>query len=425
MIKIDDMKNNTSEVKHAFRQVLSNKKIKMKSVEQILNHNMCVGCGLCEAFGHKMKIDKRGFYRPCTNSTNRNLFDGRIAKSCPGIRVVNRNPGNTSVWGHIESVSNAWSMDSRIRQSSSSGGVISSLAIYLLESHKVDGVLHVGNIEGDYLHNKLFLSRTKEDVLKRNSSRYAPAAVFNEIFDILKIAENEKLAFIGKPCDIAAVRNLQEMYPELKTVIQYCLAIFCAGIPSYNATDKAISIFNHEGIPISIRYRGDGWPGFFTVDYTDGSCFKMSYNESWGEILGRDLEFRCKICPDGIGLLADVACGDAWNTSNGYPDFTEAAGRNFCMIRTKLGLQLFCEAKNAGYIESEEVDIDEIHKMQPYQYQRRFNVGWSIMAVQLVTNQLLNFKGLGCYRMAMRKNWIKGLKYAKGTFDRFVKNKKI
>lgn len=108
-------------------------------------------------------------------------------------------------------------------------------------------------------------------------------------------------------------------------------------MPSYNASIKAWKLSGKEQEPVSLKYRGDGWPGYFTVKWADNTDFKLDYNESWGKVLGRELGFRCKICPDGIGMLADIAVGDSWNTKNGYPDFTEGAGKSFVMVRTALG----------------------------------------------------------------------------------------
>lgn len=125
-------------------------------------------------------------------------------------------------------------------------------------------------------------------------------------------------------------------------------------MPSYNASIKAINTFGNTSKPISLQYRGNGWPGYFTVKFEDGTISKMTYNESWGKILGKELGLRCKICPDGIGLLADISSGDSWNTKDGYPDFTESDGRNFCFIRTETGKELFESAIKDGYI------IDEI-----------------------------------------------------------------
>ena len=399
-----------------------------RNICSILDNDLCLGCGLCKAIDGKhcnMRLNARGFYVPdfekCDKRTITSIF-----KICPGISISN-NSGrrHSSVWGGVRNVSNAWAADPQIRQSSSSGGVTSALAIYLLETRQVDGVLHVGVEEQGYLYNGLYVSRTREDVLKRNASRYAPAAVFDDIRDIFDAEKSARYAFIGKPCDIAGLQNFIREFPEYNNRIKYYLSIFCAGMPSYNATKKVLTTFGRKDNPVSLRYRGDGWPGYFTAVYSDGKSYRMTYNESWGKILGRDLGFRCKICPDGIGLLADIASGDSWNTKDGYPDFTESDGKNFCFIRTEKGLKMFEDAERAGYINSEKLEIDTIQNMQRYQYDRRHMVGWRIAVVQMMTLGLLRFKGLGFYRTALHANKLKGLKEIWGTGKRFVKARKL
>lgn len=396
----------------------------MTKVSDIIKSDLCLGCGLCEAVDQncKMFLSDKGFYRPILKGMNKHSQQV-VAKICPGINVRNFGGSNTSVWGNVVMASNAWAKDKTIRQSSSSGGVTSALAIYLLESHKVDAVLHVGVKTNDFLHNKLHISKNREDVLKRNASRYAPAAVFNDILNILD-KNSDTYAFIGKPCDIAGMKNLLKLYPQYKVRIKYFLAIFCAGMPSYNATLKAISTFGNEKSPLTLRYRGDGWPGFFTVTYADGSSDRMTYNDSWGKILGRQLGFRCKICPDGIGLLADIASGDAWNTKDGYPDFTESDGRNFCFVRTARGKDLFEDAQKAGYLEMEKLHVPDVKDMQRYQFDRRHYVGWRILAVQIMSGCILHFRGLGYAHMAMKANFNRALHDMYGTIKRFYKVRK-
>lgn len=397
----------------------------MAKISKIIKNDLCLGCGLCEAVSNgicKMALTQRGFYEPKMIRDNRNQYIGRI---CPGITIHNRNQSkHLSVWGNVVQVSNAWSTDNGIRRQSSSGGVTSALAIYLLESHQVDGVLHVGVQENTYLYNKLYVSRNRKDILDRNASRYAPAEVFNHIIDIFEANAQETFAFIGKPCDIAGMQNFISAYPQYRHKVKYYLAIFCAGMPSYKATEKALTTFGKKEKPQTLRYRGDGWPGYFTATYQDGASCRMTYNESWGKILGRDLGFRCKICPDGIGLLADIASGDSWNTKSGYPDFTEADGKNFCFMRTEKGLKLFKEAEEAGYIITEALNEDNVRDMQRYQYERRHLVGWRIAVVQCLTGGILDFHGLGFYRTALNGNIVRGIKDAFGTAKRFIKLRK-
>jgi len=394
----------------------------MSTYNSILKNGLCLGCGLCAAVDKQcaMALDKDGFYRPQGELTE--ASKKIISKICPGINIKNAKASHSSAWGAMECVSNAWAADKNIRHTSSSGGVTSALAIYLLESKRVDAVLHVGHDDGDYLHNCLHVSRNREEVLRYNASRYAPAAVFDDIFNILDRSD-ETYAFIGKPCDIAAVRNLMMLYPKYQDRIKYLLSIFCAGMPGYNATMDAISVFQHTSTPVDLRYRGDGWPGYFTVKYEDGTSRRMTYNESWGNILGRQLGFRCKICADGIGLLADISMGDAWNTKDGYPDFTEAEGKNFCFVRTKTGRELFDEAVKVGCLVSEPVRMDGIRHMQPYQYDRRIFVGWRILAVQLLTGGLLHFQKLGYDKLFWKCGPKRALHEFLGTAKRLLKVK--
>lgn len=399
-----------------------------RTIPNIIKNGLCLGCGLCEAI-HKpectMRINSRGFYVPTFKSDTVYEQDRIIPRICPGVNIISDTSKNhTSIWGNVEIVSNAWAADDVIRQKSSSGGITSALAIYLLESKQVDAILHVGVKEDDYLHNRLFVSKTKEEVLRNNSSRYAPAAVFNGIKDILDDAPETTYAFVGKPCDIAGIQNFLRAFPQYTGRIRYFLSIFCAGMPSYNATERALATFKKHEKPISLRYRGDGWPGYFTAMYRNGTSCRMTYNDSWGKILGRDLGFRCKICPDGIGLLADISSGDSWNTKDGYPDFTEAKGKNFCFIRTKSGVELFESARRYGYIVTEQLDVNTVKDMQRYQYNRRHLVGWRVAAVQLITGGILHFKGLGYYKTALHSDFVKGAKDAVGTAKRLLKARK-
>lgn len=390
-------------------------------INKIKKYDLCIGCGLCESVLSKdkcqMVLNERGFYEPVINeklAKNEKLL---VKKICPGIHVETTK--HKGAWGSMIAISEAWSTNPLIRHKAASGGVITSLAIYLLETHKVDAILQVGVKENNYLLNELKVSRTREDVELNARSRYAPALVFNDIRKILDTNKG-RFAFIGKPCDIAGIKNFINEYSQYYGRIEYFLSIFCAGIPSYNATIQVWRQSGHLDEPISLKYRGDGWPGNFHAIFKNGDEYKISYRDSWGKILGKKLGFRCKICPDGIGMLADISVGDSWNTVDGYPDFSESEGKCFCMIRTQKGMDIMQDAIKAGYIESREMDIQIIKEQQAYQYNRRKIEGWRITPVQIITGGILNFKGLGIYRMAVRASIGYGVRNMVGTFKRLL-----
>ena len=119
----------------------------------------------------------------------------------------------------------------------------------------------------------------------------------------------------------------------------------------------------------------------------------MTYNDSWGRI-GKKIHFRCKICPDGIGLQADIAVGDAWETKDGYPDFSEREGKSLVLIRNHNALNLFNKVTEDKKVVSDRISIERIKNMQPYQYKRREIVGVRILATIMGKGVLFNFRGL-------------------------------
>lgn len=391
-------------------------------ISKIEKYDLCLGCGLCSSVlgtnKVRMEIGEDGFYKPSIIQNLEKCENELIKDLCPGIHVESQK--SKGAWGSMNSICEAWSCDYTIRHKAASGGVVSSLAIFMLEQKLVDAVLQVGVVSSNYLYNELQLSRTKEDVLCKAQSRYAPALVLHNLKQILD-SSSDIYAFVGKPCDIAGVKNFLKLFPDYTPRFKYFISIFCAGMPSYKATEMVWKLSGHKDEPVSLKYRGDGWPGDFRACFSDDSIFSLSYSESWGKILGRQLGFRCKICPDGIGMLADISVGDSWNTQNGYPDFSESEGRCFCMVRTNLGSELMDSAVIHKYIERQFFDINKVKEQQAYQYNRRKLVGWRLFPVQLVTLGLLNFKNLGIFGNTVNANYKEGFKNLIGTFKRLRK----
>ena len=386
----------------------------------LLTHDLCLGCGLCEAIGNKeqyvMTLDDSGFYKPVEIGERDRETEKRIEAICPGININVPKFGN-EVWGNVVRSFSGWSNDDEIRRQGSSGGSISALCVFLLNEKLVDGILHVGRSGPDTIENKLMVSRNRDDVLRNASSRYAPSKVFNDLISILD-SSHETFCFVGKPCDVAALKKFIVFFPQYADRIKYYFSFFCAGMPSYAGTQKLLDRFNKKELPTTLRYRGDGWPGFFTAGYSSGEVYRISYEESWGEVLGKCVHTRCKICPDGIGLLADIVFGDAWETKEGYPDFEERPGKSILISRTQSGDRLLTMALNGGSITTEPIDENRISKMQPFQHQRRLFVGYRIIVIQILSRFLLSFRSTGYFKLMFKYPIHRGVKNSYGTLRR-------
>ena len=176
------------------------------------------------------------------------------------------------------------------------------------------------------------LSFTRADVLAGAGSRYgpsAPLAAFNEQLD-----RGRPFAVIGKPCDVSAVHNLRQVDPRVSELVRYTLAFSCG---TFGDLQCSRWMLQRQGVPggeenLSLfRYRGYGCPGPTRAVTRDGTVYDESYLEFWYGPHGWTHQFRCKICADPTGEMADVTVADAW--PGGTPTEEEWGGT--CLIASR------------------------------------------------------------------------------------------
>lgn len=345
-------------------------------------HDYCTGCGLCKSlYGIELKEDVDGFAYPDEVEIN----GEKLVRICPAGGKTSEYLSHADIWGKNAEVMLGWATKTEIRKAASSGGVITALCCYLLETKKVDGIIQT-IADGAY-GTRTVISRDTDEVLKCMGSRYSISAPLTSIKQDIKA--DEKYAFVGKPCDVSALRMYLREDTVLAKQIVVLLSFFCAGTPSNSAQKILLSELgcNTPDECLSLQYRGDGWPGYATAVLKNGNINKMTYNDSWGRILGRDVKLSCRFCLDGVGELADISCGDAWFLGNdNKPDFSEGDGRNVIFARTELGLKLLQDASEKGYICADKYDNykEELKLIQKYQYERRASMHAMVSAMRLL-----------------------------------------
>jgi len=362
----------------------------------IIESKFCIGCGLCASMvGHdsiEMLEGDDGFIVPRQKVSNVDFTFLRDV--CPGITLKQKCSlrGPESIYGHYESLYTAYSTDQQIRWKASSGGCITALLAFLIETGTVDEVLHVGKLMDSPLRSSAFASKTRDATILGAGSRYAPSSLLYNWVKLLRTGK--KIAVVGKPCDIAGVSQYLDVYPEYKEQVICKISFLCMGLPSQNATKRLIDLFGlNEDEVQDFWYRGNGWPGMATVVAKDGRRFQLSYDDSWGTVLCKDVHFRCKICPDGFGSFADISCGDAWYTRNGRPNFDEQPGRSLAFIRTPVGQEIFNAAVKQGNLVVEHFNVNDLKVIQKSQYHRKQYVGIRVFALKVLGDHLLTFSG--------------------------------
>jgi coenzyme F420 hydrogenase subunit beta len=385
---------------------------------------LCTGCGACyyacteggvtltniELVGIRPKFEKQ-----CAGCA-------KCLSICPGCFV----DGNLLIgsvkqteadheFGPALEIWEGFASDPEIRHKGSSGGIVSALSLFCLEREDMASVLHVGMDSEKPWTSRTVQSHNRKEVLSRAGSRYAPGSPCD---GLRFIEESDRpCVFVGKPCDVAAVTRLRMERPELDRKLGLVLTFFCAGTPSSEGTlDLAKSLKVPVSRINSVRYRGEGWPGQFRILYDDGREEQsLSYAESWGQ-LSNYRPLRCHLCPDGLGRVADISCGDAWEKfeNNGDP------GRSIVLVRTPRGQEILHRAMAANYVQLKRVDALSVIAAQPNLLQKRKELFGRLLGMKLFMIPVPQFSGFSLFRSWAHLSFTTRLRTSLGTIRRVL-----
>jgi len=286
-----------------------------------------------------------------------------------------------------------YASDPDVRFRGSSGGIATALSLFCIEKLGMQGALHIGPDENDPLANAAVLSRERAELLERTGSRYAPAAPCSGL-NLLN-GDGSQYVFVGKPCDVVALRKWQETNPEAGRRVALAVSIFCAGTPSAQGTKKILEKLN---VPLeevtAFRYRGCGWPGRTVAQTAENDKdHSMTYEQSWGGILSKHTQFRCRFCPDSTGELADISCGDPWYRQREPDD----PGRSLVLVRTENGRRILQEAIQARYVDLEPANANTLPQSQGSLRKRRQQLWGRLLAMRLFRVPVPRYHGFSLW----------------------------
>lgn len=320
------------------------------SIREVVEHGLCIGCGLCASVTRGrvgMKLTSYGALRPDSVDAFTPEEEAQLLAACPGsvVTVPDRGaPCVDPVWGRYFSLEEAWAGDAHVRHLGATGGVLTALALQLVASGEVSFVLHVAASEKHPLVNDSVISDSPERIVAGSGSRYAPTAPLTRFHQALD--RDEPFAVVAKPCDLSAIHALASTDERIDQLCRFRLAMVCGGQSRLTKTHALLREFSVDVEDLkSIRYRGNGNPGPTVVETRNGDTHSTSYNELWSDQSSWDLESRCSVCPDALGEAADIAAADMWP---GGDPLGEDEGFNALVIRSSRGQKLVDAAMRAG-----------------------------------------------------------------------------
>lgn len=286
----------------------------------------CTRCGSCkEIFPKNFEIKKNKFFlkKKLNNSELK-----KLKKFCPGIGFSYLKKNNTkysNLIGHYEQSYIGYSLNSKIRSNSASGGIITEILINLIKEKKVDYVLMP--IQGSN-HNVLpsYQLTNNINLIKKNSQSIYTKIPINNLLN----SKNYKIAFVGLPDQISSVRRLVKM-----SLINNNIKLFIGPMVGINMDSNSLNgirlSYNiYKNIKIKrIKWREGKWPGYLSITYENNKKIKL--NKFYYNFL---LPFYCSheslLSVDFTNEDADISVGDAWS-----PKYENTNSKGMSLIWSK------------------------------------------------------------------------------------------
>ncbi len=364
-----------------------------QNLQEIVEHGLCIGCGLCQSLASPEHVQMQwveppGRLRPRILKPLDAETQRRILLSCPGVGLDEPVDPQRNAGASVDSCFGPWirvwkghATNTEINHRASSGGGLSALGVYLIESGEVDFILHVGASEQRPMRTERKLSFTRAEVLAGAGSRYGPSSPLIDFTE--QLDKGRPFAVIGKPCDVSAVHSLRRIDPRVNACVRYTLTFSCG---TFGDLQCSRWMLERQGVPggennlSQFRYRGYGCPGPTRAVTRDGAIYDESYTDFWYGPHRWTHQFRCKICPDPCGEMADISITDAW--PGGTPTEEEWGGNCLIISRTARGDTLVQRAIDDQILSLQASDIQAIHDCQPHQVIKKQGIKSRLRAIE-------------------------------------------
>lgn len=278
----------------------------------------CCGCAACVQACQKQCIrlaaDEEGFLYPAVDET-KCVKCGKCLKVCP-MRQASDSRVPVGVFAAVNP-------DETVRLRSSSGGVFSLLAEYVIgQGGVVFGAAFNKRLEVVHCH-----AETMDGVAAFRGSKYVQSQIgtsFQDAENFLK--SGRKVLFSGTPCQIAGLKNyLGKEYPGLLTV-----DFVCHGVPSPGIFKEYVEAQPTPVIAVNFRDKRSGWKNFsVTMETSTGERSEVFYNDEYmrGFLGNVFLRPSCYLCRFRTGRSrSDFTLGDFWGIDKLRPEMDDDKG---------------------------------------------------------------------------------------------------
>lgn len=365
------------------------KLIKPLVITEVVENDLCVGCGACvQACPSKALDVSWNDYGFLVASGNDNACDGGGAciDVCPfnpepgpdyknedGLAKVflNEAPNHHPKMGRYHSIYAGYS--NKYRETSSSGGIATFVYEKLFDKGLINHVVTVGESESSDAHYQYNIISSKNELLTISKTRYHPVTLATALETVKNLEGRVAISGIG--CFIKAIRLAQYKDQVLKEKIAFTVGIICGGLKSKFFTDylaarseATLGDFSRPEYRVKDPASTASDYGFSCIDNPSNTTKLIKMREV-GDMWGTGL-FKanaCDFCDDVTTELADISLGDAWL----MPYSQDGKGHNVIVTRSEIANQVLQEGAVNGELELESLSQERFLSSQQGSFNHR------------------------------------------------------
>jgi coenzyme F420 hydrogenase subunit beta len=220
------------------------------------------------------------------------------------------------------------------------GGVVTTLFSFALEKNLIDAALVTGTNPQQPFYPIPRIATNSQEILGAAGSKYVCSLSPLTLASDAKKQGKTRVAFVGTPCQVQALRRLQMVDPEKYGFVEFSVGLMCSGCFNYELisefVQEKLGINPHSIVKMNIKQKLliTTESGVTTIPLSEAKQYKRR---------------SCEVCRDFSSELADISVGglglDGWT---------------FTVVRSEKGKELFWNAEKAGLLRTKSVEAEDI-----------------------------------------------------------------
>ena len=284
--------------------------------------------------------------------------------SCNLDLVYSQNEYNHNALGYYKNILSARATDRDFVKKGQDGGVVTALLDMALKKGFIDAAVVAGDSKTEPWRPEPVIATSTEDLLLSSGSRYTACPSILGVWNAIDQGY-EKVALVGTPCNIEAMRKIQSMHDHNLHAdnVKILIGLFCTEAFWYY---DLIQYLKELGIDINEVSKFDISKGKFMI-YTTNGKMDLSLKE-----LEPFVRSSCEVCNDFSSEFADISAGSIGSDE----------GWTTLIVRTKKGEDLISSAVDEKLIETKPLSSKDIDKIKKASMNKKMK-NWNNMLQQM------------------------------------------